>query len=109
MRTRTRHHHAVTTLLLQARSLVLLRHRSGRYPELCDAAVNVVSNGLTGIAVDPRAVSTELREEATALAHRIVDDDHPEDSPLWPAAGPDLVVSSWLHPDDGPGAALLVA
>jgi hypothetical protein len=102
MRTRTRHGHAVTALLLRARTIVLLRRRSGRYPELCDAAVNVVSNGLTGVAVDPEAVPAALYEEATALAHRIVDDDHPEDSPLWPPPGPDLPVTSWIHPDDGP-------
>ncbi|GLZ53865.1 hypothetical protein [Actinomycetospora sp. NBRC 106378] len=98
MRTRVRHGHAVTALLLQARSIVLVRRRTGRYDDLSDAAVNVVSNGLTGVAVDPSAVPAPLREEATALAHRIVDDDHPEDSPLWPPPGEDLPVTSWIHP-----------
>ncbi|WP_433803476.1 hypothetical protein [Actinomycetospora sp. CA-084318] len=109
MRTRTHHRHAVTVLLLNARSIVLARRRSGRHPELSDAAVNVVCNGLTGVAVDPGAVSAQLREEATALAHRIVDDDHPEESPLWPVPGWDLPVTSWLHPEQRPRPASLVA
>ncbi|MCD2185652.1 hypothetical protein [Actinomycetospora soli] len=99
----------MTELLLNARSIVLIRRRVGRYDELSDAAVNVVCNGLTGVAVDPGAVSAPLRHEATALAHRIVDDDHPEDSPLWPVPGWDLPVTSWLHPDDGPRPRSLVA
>lgn len=107
MRIRSRHGRAVTTLLLRARSTVLIRRRSGRYDELCDAAVNVVTNGLTTVAVDPAAVPSALREEATALAHRIVDDDHPEVSPLWPAAGPDLPVTSWVHPHDGRSRSLV--
>lgn len=109
MRTRTHHRHAVTMLLLNARSIVLVRRRCGRYDDLSDAAVNVVCNGLTGIAVDPTAVSASLRQEATALAHRIVDDDHPEDSPLWPVSGWDLPVTSWLHPDHGSRRESLVA
>ncbi|WP_018331592.1 hypothetical protein [Actinomycetospora chiangmaiensis] len=102
MRTGTRHGQAVTSLLLAARTIVLTRRRTGRHAELCDAAVNVVTNGLTSIAVDPQSVPTPLREEATALAHRIVDDDHPEDSPLWPPPGEDLPVTSWVHPDRAP-------
>ncbi|MDL5158611.1 hypothetical protein [Actinomycetospora termitidis] len=94
MRART-HRNALMTLLLRARSTVLLRRRVGRYPELSDAAVNVVTNGLTTLAVDPTAAPGELHDEATALAHRILDDDHPEASVLWPAAGPDLPVTNW--------------
>lgn len=107
MRPRTRHGHAVTALLLQARSVLLARRRTGHYDELSDAAVNLVSNGLTSVAVDPQAMPTPLREEATALAHRIVDDDHPEDSPLWPPPGEDLLVTSWVHPDHGPRPSLV--
>ncbi|MEJ2869228.1 hypothetical protein WCD74_15745 [Actinomycetospora sp. OC33-EN08] len=85
----------MTTLLLRARSTVLRRRRAGRYAELSDAAVNVVTNGLTTLAVD--RTPCPLRDEATALAHRILDDDHPEDSSLWPPPGPDLPVTNWAQ------------
>ncbi|KMS82829.1 hypothetical protein [Prauserella rugosa] len=46
--------------------------------ELAYLFERVVDNHPAGDQVDPA--------EAIALAHRVIDDDHPERSPLWPKA-----------------------
>lgn len=70
-------------LLRTAASILARRRSQGRYSDLSDVASNAVVNVLTTIAVgEPPSVVVEL-DAAVALAHRIVDDDHPEDTELW--------------------------
>lgn len=74
-------------LLRQAVTLLQSRYeRSSAYTDLSPTAVSDLSNAMEAVAV---AEEDELggvdRKEAVALAHRLVDDDHPELSPMWPS------------------------
>jgi hypothetical protein len=72
-------------LLRQAVALLQTRYeRSSGYTDLSPTAVTELSNILEAVAVAEEDVKGVDREEAVALAHRLVDDDHPELSPLWP-------------------------
>ena len=84
---------AAGELLTQA--VLTLRQRCaqrGSYCGLSQAAVDRLSETLTGVAAAAPAADQVDRDEALSLAHRIIDDDHPEASPLWPTgagtAGP---------------------
>jgi len=51
---------------------------------LSPAAVAQLSNTLAAVAVAEHDPQQTDRAEAIALAHRLVDDDNPELSPMWP-------------------------
>lgn len=71
-------------LALLAADVLRRRHRHGRYEQLSAAALNRVANALTGAATGQHPLAAH-GEEVAAFAHRILDDDHPELDPLWPA------------------------
>ncbi len=72
-------------LLRQAVALLQSRHeRQTAYTDLSPTAVTELSDRLEAVAVGEGDVKGVDREEAVALAHRLMDDDHPELSPLWP-------------------------
>ncbi len=71
------------TLLRHAAEVVRARGRHGGYAGVSSAAAAELSSTLEAIAVAEDHGGVD-REEAVALAHRLVDDDHPELSPMWP-------------------------
>ncbi|GGQ19933.1 hypothetical protein [Streptomyces mutabilis] len=84
-----RHHKANSSLLRLAADILRLRYAHfSRHTGLSPTAAEKLANTLESIAdglptpnhIDPR--------EATALAHRLIDDDHPELSNIWPATRP---------------------
>ena len=77
-----------TTDSLRAASVVLRqRYDRGAHPELSRAALDHLCGVLEDTALG--RVTDGLRAEAEALAHRIVDDDRPQDALMWrAAAGP---------------------
>jgi hypothetical protein len=73
-------------LLRHAVALLQSRYERGSdYTDLSSDAVTELSNALEAVAVGEDDVKGVDREEAIALAHRLVDDDNPELSPMWPA------------------------
>lgn len=60
--------------------------RQTAYTSLSPTAAAELSNALEAVALAEDDLEGVDREEAIALAHRLVDDDNPELSPLWPAA-----------------------
>ena len=74
-------------LLIHAASALRRRYASGRsYHELPPSAAADLGDRLAEIASAPHPAGGHDREEAIALAHRLLDDDHPELSPMWPGA-----------------------
>ena len=74
-------------LLRQAVALLQSRfERQTSYTDLSSASVEELSNRLEAVAVGEGDVKGVDREEAIALAHRLMDDDHPDLSPLWPGS-----------------------
>lgn len=72
-------------LLRQAADLLLVRHANGNYAGVSSAeAAGIV--GALEAAVNADEVDGDDRQEAVALAHRLLDDDTPEASPLWPGS-----------------------
>lgn len=72
-------------LLRQAVALLQMRYERGSgYTDLSPAAVEELSNTFEAIAVEEDNLEEGDRKEALALAHRLMDDDHPELSPMWP-------------------------
>ncbi|HEX2290141.1 MAG TPA: hypothetical protein VHH53_08100 [Pseudonocardiaceae bacterium] len=80
-----RAHDANCSLLRLAAGVLRMRYvHFSRDTSLSPAAADELANTLEGVAegrpvfdrIDPR--------EAIALAHRLVDDDHPELSGMWP-------------------------
>jgi hypothetical protein len=70
-------------LLKQAVGVLRARYENGFYPDVSpDEAAGVV--GALEAVADARDDHGIDRDEAVALAHRLVDDDKPEISPLWP-------------------------
>jgi hypothetical protein len=67
-------------LLVLAAGVLCRRHALGQYGELTAAQVDALASLLLGRAGDARAPDAE----AVALAHRLIDDDAPDTSPLWP-------------------------
>ncbi|MDT7746021.1 MAG: hypothetical protein QOE59_5099 [Actinomycetota bacterium] len=72
-------------LLRQAVALLQTRYERGTaYTDLSSTAVAELSSTLEAVAVGEGDVVGGDRQEAVALAHRLMDDDHPELSPMWP-------------------------
>lgn len=74
--------------LLLAAAAVLRRRYDGSFD--CDTSVSAadaerLATLIEGIARDEPALDHLDHGEAIALAHRLVDDDHPERSRMWPA------------------------
>lgn len=80
-------HQAQCSLLLDAAAVVRRRYVRGvgRDDSVSPAAADGLSNFLEGIARSEPAQNEADLNEAIALAHRLIDDDHPEHSWLWPA------------------------
>ncbi|MBQ6644320.1 MAG: hypothetical protein IJH84_25270 [Saccharopolyspora sp.] len=77
---------AQSSLLLDAAAVLRRRYvRGGRDDSVSPAAAEGLSNFLEGIARSEPALHQADLNEAIALAHRLIDDDHPEHSRLWPA------------------------
>lgn len=75
---------ATTDQLRAASTTLRRRFDRAEHPELGRSAVDHLCRVLDD-AADGRAPA-ELHAEAVALAHRIVDDDRPQDSSLWRSA-----------------------
>ena len=73
------------TLLRHAATVLRSRGERGRYADVSSAAAAELSDTLESLAATTDDQDGVDREEAVALAHRLVDDDHPELSPMWPA------------------------
>lgn len=73
-------------LLLQAVAVLRRRYEEGgdRYADLPPSAAAELGDLLAGIATAQQLPEGVDRDEALALAHRLMDDDHPELSPMWP-------------------------
>lgn len=73
-------------LLLQAVTVLRRRYEEGgdRWGQLDPSATTELGDVLAGIATSPQVPEGVDRDEALALAHRLMDDDHPELSPMWP-------------------------
>lgn len=80
-------HEAQRALLLDAASLVRRRYvrAAGGDHSLAPEAAERLANIFEGMARAEPALDKLDRDEAIALAHRLIDDDHPEDSRMWPA------------------------
>ena len=86
-------HEANCSLLRLAAGV--LRMRSAHFSRdtgLSPAAADRLANVLEGVAEGHSAFDQIDPDEAIALAHRLVDDDHPELSGMWPTRWP------WLRP-----------
>ena len=73
------------TLLRHAAAVVRTRCRNGEYAGVSSAEADELSSTLESIAATADDRAGVDREEAVALAHRLVDDDQPELSPMWPS------------------------
>ncbi|GAA4847280.1 hypothetical protein GCM10023201_43810 [Actinomycetospora corticicola] len=71
------------TLLRHAATVVRTRGERGGYAGVSPADAAELSSTLESIAATADDDGVD-HEEAVALAHRLVDDDHPELSPMWP-------------------------
>lgn len=72
-------------LLLQAVAVLQTRHdRYGVYDQLSSDETLALSKALAAVAAAEDDTDGVDREEAIALAHRLVDNDQPELSPMWP-------------------------
>lgn len=80
-----RAHDANCSLLRLAAAVLRLRYvHFSRDTSLSPAAAEELANALEGVAEDHPAFDQINPREAIALAHRLVDDDHPELSGMWP-------------------------
>ena len=78
---------AHSTLMLQASRVIRMRYVKGsRDSKLSPAAASKLADVLEGLSNGDPAFDRIDPNEATALAHRLIDDDHPELSKLWPEA-----------------------
>ena len=72
-------------LLQQAVLVLRMRYERGNsYTDLSPTAAAELENALNGVAMAEDDLDDVDRGEAIALAHRLIDDDHPELSPIWP-------------------------
>ncbi len=80
-------HRAQCSLLLDAAGVLRRRYVRGvgDGESVSPAAAEGLSDFLEGIARSEPALHEADLNEAIALAHRLIDDDHPEHSRLWPA------------------------
>lgn len=77
---------ADSELLTQA--VLALRRRCGQRGSYCGLSpeeIDQLGDTLTVLVSGSPSEDRVDRAEALSLAHRILDDDHPEASPLWPA------------------------
>ncbi|GJF04837.1 hypothetical protein PSD17_37900 [Pseudonocardia sp. D17] len=71
----------------QAARVLRLRYAAGgRDSQLSPATASKLADTLEGLSSGDPVFDSIDPNEATALAHRLIDDDHPELSKLWPAA-----------------------
>lgn len=70
-------------LLLTAATIVHRRRAQGGYTGLTPVAADQLVNALTGIATGDHRFADVRLADAVDLAHRLIDDDNPELSPLW--------------------------
>ncbi|ODU98912.1 MAG: hypothetical protein ABT15_32950 [Pseudonocardia sp. SCN 73-27] len=78
---------AHSTLMLQAARVIRMRYVKGsRDSALSPAAASKLADVMEGLSNGDPAFDRIDPNEATALAHRLIDDDHPEVSKLWPVA-----------------------
>lgn len=71
-------------LVLTAAAIVQRRRSLGRYAQLTPGAAEQLVNALIGIARGEHRFADAHLADAVALAHRVLDDDNPALSPLWP-------------------------
>ena len=76
---------AQSSLLLDAAAVMRRRYVRGVGGGTSPNAAEALANVLEGVARSEPALHQIDRDEAIALAHRLVDDDHPELSRMWPA------------------------
>ncbi|WP_145736146.1 hypothetical protein [Saccharopolyspora dendranthemae] len=72
-------------LLLDAATVMRRRYARSGEVVMSPSTAEALATVLEGIARSEPALQRIDRDEAIALAHRLVDDDHPETSRLWPA------------------------
>lgn len=78
-------HDSYGTLLLQAAGVVRLRYvQCSQDTSLSPAAAGDLANVFEGMANGHPDFDQIDPNEAIALAHRLIDDDHPELSRMWP-------------------------
>lgn len=86
-------------LLLTAAATIHRRRAQGRYAQLAPVAADQLVHALTGIATGEHRFAEVDLADAVALAHRVVDDDNPELSPLWPHSDVSEALGMGKHPD----------
>ncbi|GAB3577340.1 hypothetical protein GCM10027445_42870 [Amycolatopsis endophytica] len=78
-------HDTYCSLMVQAAGVLRLRYvECSQDTSLSPAAANELANVFESIAKGDPAFDQIDPKEAIALAHRLIDDDHPELSLLWP-------------------------
>lgn len=78
-------HETYCSLLLQAAGVLRLRYVQCRTDtSLSPSAANELANVFEGIAKGYSTFDQVDPKEAIALAHRLIDNDHPELSRMWP-------------------------
>lgn len=76
---------AYGALMLQAAGVLRMRYvHCGRDDGLSPAAANELADVFESLSYGDPAFDQIEPNEAIALAHRLLDDDHPELSRLWP-------------------------
>jgi hypothetical protein len=81
-------HDAYCSLLLQAAGVLRLRYVQCRQDtSLSPSTANELADVFEGVAKGYSAFDQIDPNEAIALAHRLIDDDHPELSRMWPRTG----------------------
>lgn len=80
-------HDTYCALMLRAAGVIRLRYvECSQDTSLSPAAANELADAFEGIANGDPAFDQIDPKEAIALAHRLLDDDHPELSRMWPEA-----------------------
>ncbi|MBW0103892.1 hypothetical protein I4I78_15805 [Pseudonocardia sp. KRD-291] len=80
-------HDTYGALMLQAAGVIRLRYVvCGRDDELSPVAADDLADVFEGLSNGNPAFDQIDPNEAIALAHRLLDDDHPEQSRLWPGS-----------------------
>ena len=91
-------------LALHAAHVLRRCHRRGREEDLSGEQVARVRHALTGVATGQHPLAARC-SDVVAFAHRLLDDDHPEQSELWteltsPTHGPERPDRGDRHLDD---------
>lgn len=78
---------AQCSLLLTAAGVLRLRYvQSVNNSDLSATDAHRLANTLESVALGDIVFDDFDRKEAIALAHRVIDNDHPEHSRMWPSA-----------------------